>query len=114
MKKGFTLVELLAVIVLLGGILTLAMTLLTGQIRDKEEELKDAEFKTYCSAAKLYINKNWTISELKLKTLEENSILTNLDEEHKNKSIYVGYIGNYYCCCKDLSRNNCNNDICEI
>lgn len=114
MKKGFTLVELLAVIVLLGGILTLAMTLLTGQIRDREDEISEAELKMYCAAAKLYVDKNYTgpLKEVKLKTLQENNILTNLSSEHINKSIYYTYKTGLYCCCADNTYNLCNSTSC--
>ena len=117
MKKGFTLVELLAVIVLLGGILTLAMTLLTGQIRDREDEISEAELKMYCAAAKLYIDRENTHAnkeKIYLKTLEEHNILSNLDEKHKDKYIYAGHWENYFCCCTgpDEEHLTCNNDIC--
>lgn len=116
MKKGFTLVELLAVIVLLGGILMIAMSLITGQIKNQEEDINEAELKTYCAAAKLYVNKtNYSskLTEVKLKTLEEHNILTNLDDKYKNKSIFIQYVGNYYCCCADKEATTCNQSICK-
>jgi len=116
MKKGFTLVELLAVIVLLGGILMVAMALITGQIRNQEEDINEAELKTYCAAAKLYANKtdySARLTEIKLKTLEQHNILTNLDDKYKEKSIYVQYVGNYYCCCADKDAKTCNQSICK-
>lgn len=115
MKKGFTLVELLAVIVLVGGILLLAMTLLTGQIRNQEEDLTEAELKMYCAAAKLYVDKNYTgvLKEIKIKTLQENNILTNLSSEHLNKSIYYTYASGLYCCCTDNRYTLCNSKSCS-
>lgn len=114
MKKGFTLVELLAVIVLLGGILTIAMSLLIGQIRNQEKDLEESELKMYCAAAKLYVDKNYTgpLKEVKLKILQENNILTNLSSEHINKSIYYTYENGLYCCCADNTYNLCNSKSC--
>ena len=116
MKKGFTLIELLAVIVLVGGLFTIVMSMLSGQIKNEEKTISEAELKTYCAAAKLYINKDDykdKLKEIKLSDLEKNGILSNLNSKYKNKSVYVQYVGNYYCCCADNEGNSCNQDICN-
>lgn len=116
MKKGFTLIELLAVIVLIGGLFTIVMTMISGQIRNEEQTINEAELKTYCAAAKLYVNKDDykdKLKEIKLIDLEKDGILSNLSSKYKNKSVYVQYVGNYYCCCADKDGKSCNQDVCK-
>lgn len=116
MKKGFTLIELLAVIVLVGGLFTIVMTMISGQIRNEEQTINEAELKTYCAAAKLYVDKDDykdKLKEIKLIDLEKDGILSNLSGKYKNKSVYVQYVGNYYCCCADKDGKSCNQDVCK-
>ena len=54
-----------------------------------------------------------TETEIKLETLEKNGILTNLNDKYKNKSIYVQYVGNYFCCCSSKDGSTCNQEICK-
>ena len=116
MKKGFTLIELLAVIVLVGGLFTIVMSMISGQIRNEEQTINEAELKTYCAAAKLYVNKDDykdKLKEIKLIDLEKDGILSNLSGKYKNKSVYVQYVGNYYCCYADKDGKSCNQDVCK-
>lgn len=116
MKKGFTLIELLSVIILIGALFTIVMTMISGQIRNEQQTISEAELKTYCAAAKLYVNKedySDSLKEIKLIELEKNNILSKLNDKYKNKSIYVRYIGNYFCCCSDTEGSICNQNICK-
>lgn len=116
MKKGFTLIELLAVIVLVGALFMIVMSMISGQIKNEEETIKEAELKTYCAAAKIYINKEDykdKLKEIKLSDLEKNGVLSKLNEKYKNKSIYVQYVGNYFCCCSSKDGNTCNQEMCK-
>ena len=49
----------------------------------------------------------------KLIDLEKDGILSNLSSKYKNKSVYVQYVGNYYCCCADKDGKSCNQDVCK-
>lgn len=116
MKKGFTLIELLAVIVLIGALFMIVMSMISGQIKNEEETINEAELKTYCAAAKYYVNKEEyknKLKEIKLIDLEKNGVLSKLNEKYKNKSIYVQYVGNYFCCCASKDGNTCNQEICK-
>ena len=116
MKKGFTLIELLAVLVLVGSLFTIVISMISGQIKNSEKEINESEIKTFCAAAKLYVNKedySSKLTEIKLETLEKNGILTNLNDKYKNKSIYVQYVGNYFCCCSSKYWSTCNQEICK-
>lgn len=116
MKKGFTLIELLAVIVLIGALFMIVMSMISGQIKNEEEAINDAELKTYCTAAKNYINKDDyknKLKEIKLIDLEKSGALSKLSDKYKNKSIYVQYVGNYFCCCASNDGSRCNQDICK-
>ena len=52
-------------------------------------------------------------AEIKLIDLEKDGILSNLSGKYKNKSVYVQYVGNYYCCCADKDGKSCNQDVCK-
>lgn len=119
MKKGFTLIELLAVLVLVGSLFMVVITMISGQIKNQEKEINESELKTFCASSKLYINKNNynnVLKELKLLDLEKSGFLTNLNQNYKEKSIFVGYKNNYFCCCskKDSSKQlTIDNAICN-
>ena len=125
MKKGFTLIELLAVLVLVGSLFMIVISIISGQIKNQEKDINEAELKTFCASSKLYINKeNYQnkLTEIKLIELEKNGFLTNLSQKYKEKSIFVGYTNNQFCCCtkkdskKELSENNstCNDlEVCK-
>ena len=125
MKKGFTLIELLAVLVLISSLFMVVISMISGQIKNQEKDINAAELKTFCAASKLYINKsgyNNVLKEVKLIDLEKSGFLTNLNQKYKEKTLYVGYKDNYFCCCtkkdakKELSEDNstCNDiEVCK-
>lgn len=85
MKKGFTLVELLAVLVLLGLILGLVFPNVVDQFGKRQKEIDDSKLKLIYSGAKSYCKENnegfpCTVS---LRTLDlENKIPFELDEDY--------------------------------
>ena len=62
-----------------------------------------------------YLKENYKdkLKEIKLIDLEKDGILSNLSGKYKNKSVYVQYVGNYYCCCADKDGKSCNQDVCK-
>ena len=53
-KKGFTLVEVLAVIVVLGLLVTIVFPVVTGTIKDSENKAYNNQLKIIIDAAKMY------------------------------------------------------------
>lgn len=60
-KKGFTLVELLAIIILLLGICAISYPSLTNYLKNNKETEMDTYKENLCLAAKTYINANKSI-----------------------------------------------------
>ena len=58
MKKGFTLVELIGVIIILALIMLLAVPPILNSIRSTRNELSDASKKIIYTAANLYVSEN--------------------------------------------------------
>ena len=58
MKKGFTLVELIGVIIILGLIVLIALPPILNAIRGKESEISEASKEIIYSAANLYVSDN--------------------------------------------------------
>lgn len=58
MKKGFTLLEMLAVIVVMSILSLIILPNITGQLADKKEEISKVSQKIILSAAELYANEN--------------------------------------------------------
>ena len=56
MKKGFTLLEMLAVIVVISILSLIILPNITGQLADKKEEISKVSQKIILSAAELYAN----------------------------------------------------------
>ena len=81
MKKGFTLVELLAVIILLGILLTFTYTKVTNIAEKKENEISDAKIALINNATSEYIENNSDTYQvgstycIELKTLVEENLV---------------------------------------
>ena len=67
MKKGFTLVELMGVIVLLSILIIIAVPAITGTIKSGKEDLYKSQLKTIETAAK-----NWASDEENISKLPES------------------------------------------
>ena len=76
-KKGFTLVELLAVIIILGTILVIAVPRFTGVADASRKKTLEISAKSFSSELKkAYVQDNFEISEAgKTFTIEGNSFL---------------------------------------
>lgn len=105
MKKGFTLVELLAVTVLLGLIMAVAYPTLFKIFDDKEDEIDSSKRQIIENAAINYVKLNineypyeeGTNTCLFLKTLvDENKIGIEVDESLNNRLIKVNMYNNKY------------------
>lgn len=87
MKKGFTLSELLAVIVLLGLIVAIIFPNIVDQVQKKQKEIDDTKLKLIYSGAKNYCienNKDFPC-KVELETLyKENKIPFEIKEYQKN------------------------------
>lgn len=57
-KKGFTLVELIGVVVILGLIALVAFPALLNQIKDSKKQVSDSQKEIIISAAKSYVSEN--------------------------------------------------------
>lgn len=69
MKKGFSLVELLAVVVILGLIVLISIPIVSSSINKAKEEARDIQIQEIIKAAKKYAIKNSYI----LPTIEGNT-----------------------------------------
>ena len=113
MKKGFTLVELLAVIILLGILLTFTYTKVTNIAEKKENEISDAKIALINNATSEYIENNSDTYQvgstycIELKTLvEENLVpvdITYVQKKYNYVKVQVGTSQNMY----KLVNENC-------
>lgn len=108
MKKGFTLVELLAVIIVLGIIATISFPLITNQINKSKQKSYDGQVKTIIDAAKRwgfdnddslpYDDTSKTISIDRIQKdgyLTSGNILDPRTEKKMNGCIQIKYDVNY-------------------
>lgn len=118
MKKGFTLVELVAVVVLLGILLLFSYTKISDIAEKKNNELLENKKSLVINALKEYINDNDDITEnigdvhcISIEDLEdENLIPVNIDDL-KEKYNYVRVVigkKNSYSFVNDPSDEDCN------
>ena len=81
MKKGFTLVELLGVMVVISVLIAVSFPIIINVIRDKKAEATEYETKMIINAAKLYIKDNGSTNCIDISTLVQekylNSVKTN-------------------------------------
>ncbi len=94
-EKGFTLVELLAVLVILAFIALIAFPIVTGIINNSREKLSEEQFNRLEEAVKSYTTKNVaedeacvSISELKSGGYLENVEIKNPDTGETINGIY--------------------------
>lgn len=84
-KKGFTLVELIGVVVILGLIALVAFPALLNQINDSKKQVSDSQKQLIIAAAKNYVDENK--NEYADKTSFEIPISDLIKSDYLNKSI---------------------------
>ncbi|MDD3453144.1 MAG: type II secretion system protein [Bacilli bacterium] len=103
MKKGFTLAELLGVIVLLALVVSISYPLLLNQFEKSEEQIDEYKLSLVYSAAKNYVRNNandfpykmGNIACVYVKTLTDNNLVAlDLDNISENKLIKLVMTGN--------------------
>lgn len=96
-NKGFTLVELLAVIVLLLAISVLAVTNVTASLKRTEEKEIESQTKIAINAAKIYFSLNKDISSVLVSKLISEGYIKNEDKIGELKdNYYIKLCGNEY------------------
>lgn len=99
-KKAFTLVEMLAVIVLLGIVMALSYTKILEMVNKQNEDISEAQLELVYSAAKSYIFDNSDtypgreghIYCISIDTLENGNYLAiETDDLDKNKKVKISY-----------------------
>ena len=101
-NKGFTLVELLAVMVILLSISVVAVTNVTASLKRTEEAEKDSQKKMIINAAKIYFSMN-TVDNVKIselinaKYIKDESLISSFDTTYYvigcNNGTYPAVIG---------------------
>ena len=75
-KNGFTLVELLSIVVILGIIVVVALPQISGSIGSKKEKQYNKIVKIVENAGKVYLTENGTIDSVSIDKLIKNDYLT--------------------------------------
>ncbi len=101
MKKGFTLVEMLAVIALIVVIVGFATPAIMNKINSEKSKLSDALNETVKAAANLYVKKNIYGDQMehyiKFKTLVDSDLLDgSILKDYPNYCVKATYISNQY------------------
>ena len=100
MKKGFTLVELLAVITLLALVVIISLPAIINKINDREQKLTDALYESVKAAANIYVENNYDTTSthhIKFDTLVKEGLLDNsILKDYKDYCVAVSYVSNQY------------------
>lgn len=104
MKKGFTLVELLAIIILLAGVFMLTYPKLTELFQREEEKIDELTLDTFYNAADDYLDdKNYETKVgneycIKLEELDNENYIPFDTKEYTDKAVRVkiGKSSNYH------------------
>ena len=97
-KKGFTLVELLVVIVILGVIMSIAIPSITSSIERSKDKQKTQIIKLIESAGELYVDKHKNTVKtgpITLSQLIEDGLITKeeMKDPFNEKRTLCGYLG---------------------
>ena len=99
MKKGFSLVELLAVIVILGLVVLISIPIVNNSINKAKEEAREVQIEEIIKAAKKYAIKNsyilpeveGTYSHIEVQTLIDDKIIDPVTETELTGCISICY-----------------------
>ncbi len=101
-KKGFTLVELLAVLTLLSLIVIISLPAVINKINNHEKKMSEALFESVTAAANLYVENNpdkfnGTTHHIKLTTLVKEDLLDDsILKDYANYCVKAKYTSNQY------------------
>ena len=102
MKKGFTLVELLAVITLLALIVVISLPAIINKINNHEKELSKALYETVMAASRMYVENNpdkigIATHHVKFNTLVQEDLLdSSILTDYKDYCVKISYRSNQY------------------
>lgn len=121
MKKGFTLVELLAVIVILGIIAIIAVPVIVNLISDSKNKLHDEQVYQIENAAKKYAveniildDENQEVIKVKITVLKNTGFLENkkiidpIDNSEMDGCVVITYDSDFNQYTYNYQKNNCD------
>ena len=121
MKKGFTLVELIAVIAILGIVLTITVPNVMGILNKSQKNISEEQKLAVENAARAWGLKNLFVegsnvssSKVSIKTLKDNHFLENKDfnslrkANHGNAGVCITYQNNQFVYEFSDDINNCD------
>ena len=96
-RKGFTLVELLAVIVILSSISLVAISSITSSLERRDTKECEEQIQLAKNATKIYISLNGGVTEVKISTLKSEGYFSRTSKTDKlNDNDTVKFTGNGY------------------
>lgn len=110
-KKGFTLVELLVVIVILVIIMSIAIPSITSSLDRSKAKQRDAKVKLIESAAEIYVDRHNNSSSPTIQDLYNERLITieQLKDPFNDENCITGDFGcsNSSCTLKNMSSGDC-------
>lgn len=92
MKRGFTLIEILAVIVILTLIMGISIPAIVNSVNNKRDEVSDVSKQIIYSAADIYISETGESSCIKLEQLvDSGKLVSPLKDLETGKEIPLNY-----------------------
>ena len=92
MKKGYTLIELIGVMVILSLIIVFTYPVIIDVLKDEDKNKDDYELNMIKNAAELY-KENTDIECVSIDTLKTTKYLKSVDAKYNNKVVKLGNNG---------------------